>query len=253
MGVKDFRWRDEGPSLGADLDQIDNLETAFRQLSQQGHYSVIIGHVPPAKVAPGQALELTATFATAFLDPHVYLFYKNSAEAGYTKVELRREDEFQRTWSGVIPADKVVPGFLDYYFEANNGRWGPYGGTIEHRPPYHVMVTGNNSKPVLSHTPPAGPIRGGSVTLRVEVKAKSKVRTVGVYYKRLPAYYEWVRMEMQAEGEGQFTAAVPLTPEGILYYFEASDEDGNAANYPDFLERTPYFVIDSWAPAETGG
>jgi len=35
---------------------------------------------------------------------------------------------------------------------------------------------------------------------------------------------------------------------GILYYFEALDEDGNAANYPDFLQRTPHFAIDSWAP-----
>jgi len=29
---------------------------------------------------------------------------------------------------------------------------------------------------------------------------------------------------------GNYTATVPLTPEGILYYFEAVDEDGNAAN-----------------------
>jgi hypothetical protein len=247
MGVKDFRWRDEGRGLGVDLDQIDNLETAFRRLSQQGHSSVVISHVPPAKAAPGQALELTATFATALRDPHVYLFYRNSREAGYTKIELERENESARTWSGEIPADQVVPGFLDYYFEANNGRWGPYGGTIEHRSPYHVLVNDNNSKPILSHTPPAGPIRGNSVTLRVEVKAKSKLRSVAVYYKRLPAYYEWLRVEMQPEGQDYFRADVPVTPEGILYYFEASDEEGNAVNYPDFLERTPYFVIDSWA------
>ena len=132
MGVKDFRWRDEGQSLGVDLDQIDNFEIVFRQHSPQGHSSATIGHVPPAKVAPRQTLKLTATFATAFQDPHGYLFYRNSTEAGYTKVELRREDEFQRTWSGEIPANRVVAGFLDYYFEANNGRGGPYGGTIEH-------------------------------------------------------------------------------------------------------------------------
>ena len=249
MGVKDFRWRDEGRGLGVDLDQIDNFETAFRQLAQQGHYSVIIGHVPPPKVAPSQALKLTATFATAFEDPHVYLFYRNSTEAGYTKVELKREDEFERTWSGEIPAGKVVPGFLDYYFEANYGRGGPYGGTIEHRAPYHVLVNDNNSKPILSHTPPAGPFRGDSGTLRVEVKARAKVRTAYVYYKRLPAYYEWLRIEMQPEGRGYFTAVVPVTPEGILYYFEATDEDGNAVNYPDFLGRTPYLIIDSWAPS----
>jgi hypothetical protein len=55
-------------------------------------------------------------------------------------------------------------------------------------------------------------------------------------------------MEMQPEGQGYFRATVPLTPEGILYYLEAVDDDGNAVNYPDFLERTPYFIIDSWAP-----
>src|SRR5208337_2235410 len=107
MGVKDFRWRDEGRSLGVDLDQIDNFEIVFRQQSPQGRSSVTIGHVPPAKVAPRQTLKLTATFATAFQDPHGYLFYRNSTEAGYTKVELRREDEFQRTWSGEIPANRV--------------------------------------------------------------------------------------------------------------------------------------------------
>jgi hypothetical protein len=250
MGVKDFRWRDEGRGLGVDLDQIDNLETAFRQLSPQGHDSVIIGHVPPPKVVPRQALRLTATFATAFQDPHVYLFYRNSAEVGYTKVDLGGEDEFQRTWSGEIPADNLAPGFLDYYFEADNGRWGSYGGTIEHHSPYHVLVNDNNSRPVISHTPPAGPLRGNSATLRVEVKTKSKVRSAYVYYKRLPAYYEWLRMEMQPENQDYFSAVVPITPEGVLYYFETSDEDGNTVKYPDFLQRTPYFIIESWAPSE---
>jgi len=248
MGVKDFRWRDEGRSLGVDLDQIDSLETAFRQHAPQGRSSVTIGHVPPAKVEPGQALELTATLATDFEDPHLCLFYRNTTEVGYTRLELTREDQFQRAWSGVIPATKVIPGFLDYYFEADNGRGGPYGGTIEHRPPFHVLANDDNSKPSISHTPPPGPVRGESVNLRVQVKAKSKVSAVYAYYKRLPAYYEWLRLEMQPEGKGSFSVLAPLTPEGILYYFEARDEDGNAVNYPDFLERTPYFIIDSWAP-----
>jgi hypothetical protein len=247
MGVKDFRWRDEGRGLGADLAQIDDLETTFRQLPRQGQDSVTIGHVQPPKAAPGQVLKLSATFATAFQDPHVYLFYRNSKEAGYIKVELERENEFERAWRGEISAAEVLPGFLDYYFEAGSGRWGPYGGTTEQRPPFHVLVNENNSKPILSHTPPTGPVQGDSVTLRAEVKAKAQIRSVYVYYKRMPAYNEWLRMEMQPVGQGCFSAVVPVTPEGILYYFEAIDEDGNAVNYPDFLERTPYFIIDSWA------
>jgi hypothetical protein len=65
----------------------------------------------------------------------------------------------------------------------------------------------------------------------------------------MPAYYEWVKVEMEPRGGMSYSADVPLTPEGILYYFEAIDEDGNAANYPNFLERTPYLVIDSWDPS----
>jgi hypothetical protein len=64
----------------------------------------------------------------------------------------------------------------------------------------------------------------------------------------MPAYYEWVPIEMIVGAGGNYTATVPLTPQGALYYFEAVDENGNAANYPNFLEQTPYFVIDSWAP-----
>ena len=73
---------------------------------------------------------------------------------------------------------------------------------------------------------------------------------MSIYYKRLPAYHEWVRMDMQPAAGGRYSASVPLTPEGILYYFEAIDERGNAANHPDFLQRTPYFVIDSWDPSQ---
>jgi hypothetical protein len=256
MGVKDFRWRDEGRSLGVDLDQINNLEATFRQLPQEQWYRGIIGHVPPLKARPGKPLKLTATFASEIgqgqygsANSSMHLFYRSSHDLGYTQVDLQRDNASELTWTGEIPADKVLPGALDYYFEVNRGKWyHGYGGTLESRPAYHVLVNDNDSKPVISHTPPAGTVRGDSVTLSVTVGARAKIKSVGLYYKRMPAYYEWVRIEMQPAGEGQFSAPVPLTPEGILYYVEALDKDGNAANYPDFLQRTPYFVIDSWAP-----
>ena len=49
MGVKDFRWRDEGPGLGADLEQINNMELAFADIPAQNKQLVLIGHVPPIK------------------------------------------------------------------------------------------------------------------------------------------------------------------------------------------------------------
>ncbi len=111
MGVKDFHWRDEGRSLGVDLDQINNLETAFRHLPREDGLGVVIGHVPPVKVAPGQPLTLTATYANPSDDPHVYVFYRNSPTAGFQKLEMKLGDKFSRTWSVTIPADQIVPGF----------------------------------------------------------------------------------------------------------------------------------------------
>jgi hypothetical protein len=53
---------------------------------------------------------------------------------------------------------------------------------------------------------------------------------------------------MHPLGDDTYGANLPLTSDGILYYFEAADTDGNAANYPDFLQQTPYFVVDGWNP-----
>jgi len=250
MGVPQFRWRDEGRTLGVDLDQINNLETDFQRLPEQLWYRTVLGHVPPGKVKPGEALRITVTYATGPANGHVFLFYRNSRERAYAKIALSQENSFERTWTGEIPAEKVVPGYLEYYFEANQAPSGPYSGTLEQRPPYLVFVNDNESKPVISHTPPLEALRGNEVTLTVEVQAKAKISSVRVYYKRMPAYDEWLELDMAPLGDHHFSACVPLTPEGILYYFEAIDEEGNAVNYPDFLKRTPYFVISGWDAAK---
>jgi len=248
MGVKQFRWRDEGRGLGVDLDQLNNLETAFRRLPQQEGLGVIIGHVPATKVEPGKPLTLRATYATSSDDPHVHVFYRNSEKVGYTKLELKQDDKVARTWSITIPGEQVAPGFLEYYFGANSGRWSDYDETIGHRPPFRVLVNQVNSKPLISYNPPATPVTGSAINLSVKVQDQSPIESVSVYYKLMPAYHEWLRIAMHSSGDGNYAAAVPLTPEGILYYFEAVDEAGNAANYPNFLEQTPYLAIDSWAP-----
>jgi hypothetical protein len=252
MGVKQFRWRDEGRSLGVDLDQLNNLETAFRRLPQQEGLGVIIGHVPPGKIEPGKSVTLEATYATLSDDPHVYIFFRNSQRTGFTKLDLQPDDKVARTWRVTIPADQLIPGFLEYYFGANSGRWSEYDETISHRPAFRVPVNQSMSRPVFSYTPPSTIVTGNSMMLRVKVDDSSAIKSVSVHYKLMPAQHEWLRMEMRSTGDGGYSAAVPLTPEGILYYFEAVDESGNAANYPNFLEQTPYFAIDSWAPPSSG-
>ncbi|MGA3326199.1 MAG: hypothetical protein ABSF45_17140 [Terriglobia bacterium] len=251
MGVNQFRWRDEGRTLGADMDQINNLEFEFQGMADRRRD--VLGHLPPFKARPGKPLPLTVTYVSADRKGHVFVFYKNAQETGYKKLPLQPVSSVERTWSVVVPSEEMVPGRFEYYFEENLGVGGSYGGTLENHPPYRVFVTNNDVAPVITHQPPEGAVRGASVALTVGVKSPGKLSSVRVYYKRMPAYDDWVSMEMSPSGQGQFSAAVPLTPEGILYYFEAVDEDGNAANYPNFLLRTPYFNIEGWDAGGAAG
>jgi len=58
----------------------------------------------------------------------------------------------------------------------------------------------------------------------VKIQDPSKIKSVYAYYKLMPASYEWLRIEMLPTGDGNYAADVPLTAEGVLYYFEAVDE-----------------------------
>ena len=49
--------------------------------------------------------------------------------------------------------------------------------------------------------------------LKVRVDDSSVIKSVYVYYKLMPAQYEWLRMEMRPTEDGSYGAAVPLTPE----------------------------------------
>jgi hypothetical protein len=245
MRVYKFLWRDEGRSLGVLLEELNRMEAEYQSLNAS-HRRSIIGHVPPRRAKPGQPLPIIVSLATGGVAPRVHLFYQNSRQSAYTQVPLKLRNPFDRTWVGEIPAEAVVPGPLRYYFEAFGGKNGAYSGTLQYRPPYLVHISNDDARPVITHTPPGGPARGSSVLLSVDVKDDSAVSAVRVYYKRMPAYHEWVSIEMEKAGSNSYRARVPLTPEGILYYFEAIDESGNGANYPNFLKETPYFVIKGW-------
>jgi hypothetical protein len=253
MGVKAYRWSDEGQSLEADLDQIDNMERQFSDLPARDYSrGVILGHVPPERVMPGQAVDLTLTFASAAPDSRVELFYRTAQDPEYIGIALKPENSIEHTWTCEIPANKVLPGYLDYYFQAETGKggFGSYESTLDENSPYHVLVNSNRVTPVISHTPPKVTRRDG-VLLTVTVHAGTTISGVYVDYKPMPAADPWIRLVMHPLGNDTYEANVPLTSDGILYYFEAADEDGNATHFPDFLKQTPYFVVDGWNPGQS--
>jgi hypothetical protein len=104
----------------------------------------------------------------------------------------------------------MIPGFVDYYFEAVAEPWGPYGGTLEHRPPYRVRINENDSKPVISLASPQTREGANYVSAEVHVEAKAKIAFVRAHYKPMPATYEWSTIEMRPTSDTNYAAALPL-------------------------------------------
>lgn len=244
MGVNQFRWKEEGRTLALDLDQINKLEMDYAKLTQSWRQPSFFGHVPPFKAKPGQPLVLNVSLPSSRSPHGVSLFYRNSHQVGYTELPMRLRSKSTWTWSATVPPVSLIPGSLEYYFEIQPLQGDTYR-TMSRGVPYRVFVNDNDAKPVVRHREPGNGVTGDSVALEIEVRSDARVRSARVFYKAIPSYHEWVPLAMGNAGGDRYRAQVPLTPEGILYYFEVIDEDGNAANYPNFLERTPYFVIDS--------
>ncbi|GEM_PF-1308616 len=249
MGVPKFTWRQEQEGIGADLEALNRLEAEFRKPAERTAMEVIVGHVPPLKIRPGKPFRITATLPASVPGAQIYVFYSNSPGQGYGRmIPLRLENEFARTWVGEIPAKDIEPGRLYYFFEVGIGRE-LFISTLVKRPPYVVWVNENEAGPFIAHVPPSQPLREPNALLMATVRAKARIECVRLHYKRMPSYYDWLSLEMtQARGD-KFHAKVPLTPEGILYYFEATDVDGNSTQFPDFMKQTPYFVIQGWNAA----
>jgi hypothetical protein len=250
MGVPKFRWRQEQEGIGADLEALNGLEAEFRKPEERTAMEVIVGHVPPLKIRPGKPFRITATLPASVPSAQIYVFYSHSPEQGYGRmIPLRLENEFARTWVGEIPAKDIEPGRLYYFFEVGIDRE-LLVSTLVRRPPYVVWVNENEARPLIAHRPPSQPLRGPVALLIATVQTKARIEWVRLHYKLMPSYYDWLSLEMTPAGGDEFHAQVPLTPEGILYYFEATDVDGNTTQFPDFMKETPYFVIQGCNAAE---
>ena len=240
-----FRWRDEGRSLGVALEELNKLEAEFRDLPRSWRRAtIVVGHVPPTRISPGTPFPMRVTFATGGKgeSPHVSLWYRTSSDSSFQKLDLKLEDPLARTWVVRMPA--LQPGQLEYYFEADDGAERTYGGTLPTHPPYHVPITDDRTPPAITCDPAANRLDGNFLHVTAQVTDESGIERVRVYYKRMPSTAEWLSLDMIKTAADTYAGNVPVDPEGILYYLEAVDRSGNAANYPNFLHQTPYFVVN---------
>ena len=153
MGVNQYRWKDEGRTLGVDLDQIDKLEYEYQKLPLSPNYALVAGHLPPRKVKPGQALPLHLSLAGQPTDRHpkaISLFYRGAGQGRYTEVTMQFSNPFVNTWTATIPADAITPGTIEYYFEAKPLRWVHSSISVGKPVPYSVPVNDNKVKPEVT-------------------------------------------------------------------------------------------------------
>jgi hypothetical protein len=75
---------------------------------------------------------------------------------------------------------------------------------------------------------------------------KKKIAKVILWFKPLPSELPWQNVEMSRSFDGDFSATVPLTHEGLMYFAEGQDAKGYAENFPPVFEETPYRVIPAF-------
>ncbi|MFB3902510.1 MAG: hypothetical protein ACE15E_03595 [Acidobacteriota bacterium] len=240
-----FRWRDEGRALGLDLARLDQLEEEYQSRPRKGER--FIGHVPALQVRPGESVPIAINFSRPDDDARVDLLYRHESELSFTRQPLERLSTLD--YAGTVPASAAKTGVLEYYFEAFGGISDPYGSSLDRRPVYRVYVSADRTAPDISYSEPRDPVRGPALAARIRVIDPSGLEHVRAYYKTTPSWASWLPVEMDQISAGEYEARLPVTPEGLLYFFEARDKAGNVTRFPDFQKVTPYFVVPSWDPA----
>lgn len=104
------------------------------------------------------------------------------------------------------------------------------------KPVYHII-----------HEAVSRAYEGEDLPVSVKAACSNGIRRVELCYGRLDQTQPMERVEMKKANEG-YEAVIPgeyITAEwDMLYYFEITGEDGSGLIYPDFRERTPYYIVE---------
>ncbi len=284
VGKNTFTWGELASQLDADLKIIEEENKHFSASAAKKREGLAVYHIPSFNAPEGAPLKVSATILGAPADAQTSasVFYRpEGSDYEYKQVPMSRENGGP-TFVADIPAGDAH-GSLEYFIGAEagdlKGRYpGKYSaaavkthtftaeeyadGTakkltreldkladFEKRKISTVRFSSDSTPPAFSNVEVNVSPTGNHADITVSIDDQSKIEKVVMYYKPIPSTYFWSEIEMQPAGGNKFKAGVNLTPEGLLYYFHAGDSAHNAAAYPNFLDKTPYLVIDSWDPA----
>lgn len=110
-----------------------------------------------------------------------------------------------------------------------------------------VKIKDRDSRFDINHDPVSECNSGEDIKIRLSVKSSNKLKVVKLHYSHVNQFKELESVDM-AQGINAYEACIPASyvqrEWNILYYFEIVDEFGEGLIYPDFRERTPYYVIE---------
>ncbi len=243
MKTTGFTWRKESEKLAGDTDIIKAEKKKYLEaVSRAKGYSISLH--PEIRPAAGKVVKMKANvFGLRGGEKLVYHFkYENAA--GKTKT-FSRISGTKTGFKITIPAEWNKPGKAVFYLELVKGNKAlaryPESGAVK------MLIRGENNKPEIF----VDAVRlADKSTYRIfaNVTDDTGVESVRLRYTPMPSQTEWHEKRMKHIGGSTYTADLPVSPEGWIYYIEAADVFENAAQYPDFRKQTPYIPIDSFDP-----
>src|SRR5690606_2299395 len=113
-------------------------------------------------------------------------------------------------------------------------------------PFFRVPLTSDNDPPRLVHKAIEKCNAGKSLPIEATVTDPSGVKTVRVCFRPMTQYVPYQTLTLKREGNryvGTIPAECISDRYDFVYYFEAFDEAGNGAIYPDWEVENPYVMV----------
>lgn len=221
-----------------------------------------IAHAKPTRIDPKQTTSLSATIT---LPPEpvkdkenalsasskdrlaeATLFYRTDPDNEFKAAKLSTDD-------GIVYRESFGPatstaGELQYFFRAvdRNGRVTQLPDATAAEPYFRVPLTSDDTPPKLVHKPIETARSGKPLPIEATVTDPSGVKAVRVCFRPMTQYIPYQTLTLQREGD-RYVGTIPAeTISGrydFVYYFEAVDNAGNAAIYPDWEVENPYVMV----------
>jgi len=244
--VAGFSWAAEGKKLSAEMKELANAEAKFEKQTPGPGQPLIIGHVPVRRFAANGRFAFRATVMCSGT-PKVTARYRRSGEGEFNQIKMDRARKgcYVARQAVAIGAEPV-----EYYLVATSG-----GVTVTlpergAEQPFVVRPVIDSEPPVIEHSPVNAKPPAPNVVIAARITDATEVESAIVWFKPLPQGLSWQMMALDEDADGVRQVSIPVTPEGVMYFIEARDSDGNVSRLPDVRKATPYIIVPAWNPAK---